>query len=218
MKTRAIEEIRNVILSKGYAFFENGDYNLNIIAVREDDVFDNKFSDTLYVIYKVSGKWIIKTFPWTTLAGLYGKGGEKQPYTASETGTEEGGVAIILEGQYRGAFKYVPNGWKYPFQRYLQQVKGLNYLRDNDKNGIISRETAIGRDNKNYMTHLHSMSPKGTGGASMLVSYPGYSPWSAGCNGCPNVEFEQFLGIVEKAVPLWGNVFTYTLLHAKDFE
>jgi hypothetical protein len=52
-----VAQLRAVLKKKGYAFFESGDFNLNIIAIREDDKFDNKFSDTVHIAYKVFGKW-----------------------------------------------------------------------------------------------------------------------------------------------------------------
>lgn len=206
----------DVLKSKGHLFFENGDYNLNLIAIRENDTFENTFSDKLQVIYKENGKNIITELPWTSLAGVYGHGGEKDPYTSAETGTPDAGVAIMLEGQYRSAFKWVTNGWRYPFTRYFQQVGGLDYLRDNDKNGLISRETAKKVYNQNYSTHLHPMSLKGV--SSNFVSAPGYLPWSAGCNGTDAPNFDKLDYLAEQAVKRWGRLFTYTLLHRNDFK
>jgi len=215
MKHRSIDEIKAVLDNHSHKFFENGDFNINIIAIREDDVYDNTFSDTCNLIYKEHGVWKNECFKWTTLAGVFGHGGEKSPLKSWETGTAEDGLACIAEGQYRGAFQYIKNGWRYPFQEYLSQIKGIDYLpRDNDKNGTVLRAGKIHK-NTIWQTHLHAMSQFGQDGH--FVSYPNYSPWSQGCQGTPYTEFQKFLMPIKKSVKLWGDKFTYTLVHAKDF-
>jgi hypothetical protein len=220
MKNRPFEQVREVMLAKNYKFFEQGDYNLNLIAVREDDVFDNKFSDSLHIAYKENGVWKMPSFRFTTLAGTLGFGGEKAPLTAADTGTGVDGVAIILEGQYPQAYKYVSNGWRYPFTEYLDQVKPFDYLRDNDKNGVVSRKTAI-RQSGNFKTCFHGMSwlnKDGSYSDSEFVNYVG-SPYSQGCIGSPAVVmFGEIMPIVRKAVKTCGLLFTPTILHASDFK
>ena len=44
-------KLLDTLESKGFAVFENGDYNLNIIGVRKRNGTPNKFDDTLVVIY-----------------------------------------------------------------------------------------------------------------------------------------------------------------------
>lgn len=200
---------------KGYAFFTQGDYNLNIIAIRENDIFENTFSDTLLVLYKVNQKWQIFKTKWTTLAGVYGLGGEQNPLTKWQTGTDLDGVAIIAEGQYRGAFEYVNNGFNYPFTEYLRQIKALNYWRDNNKNFKIDRNPLTFRTGI-YETHLHAMSHFNTDG--IYISFPGYSPWSQGCQGAPSYWFNQFLSLVREAVKIYGKRFTYTLVHRNELS
>ncbi len=210
---RTIQQIKDVLAKKGYVFFDKGFYNLNIIAVRENDVFDNTFSDTLYVIWNEPNQpEKMLQLPWTTLAGVYGHGGEKDPLKAWETGTPDDGVAIILEGQYRGAFELVLVGPYFPFLEYFKQVKSLKYFRDNDKNGVVTRGKIV---EGNFSTHLHPMSAAGTDG--LYVSAPGWNPWSQGCNGCPDLQFKKLLRLGKLAANLYGNIFTYTLIHAKDF-
>lgn len=211
---RTIEQIKKVMLDKNYKFFTNGDYNLNIIAVRESNKFDNLFSDTLYIIYKENGVEKLFQTKWTTKAGVYGKGGEKNPYTGRETGTGVDGVAVVIPGQYLSSFEYVTTGSRYPFTKYLRQIKSLKYYRDNDKNGIITTGQVY---EGIYATHLHAMSKKNTTGT--YISFLGYNPWSAGCNGSPYLSFIKFLALIEKSISLgYKNIFTYTLLEAKDFN
>jgi hypothetical protein len=211
---RELEQIRATMLSKGYSFFEKGDYNLNLIAVRENDVFENTFSDSLYIPHKVNGKWLMPRFNFTTLAGTLGFGGEKNPLTAAQTGTGVNGVAIVLEGQYPQGLKYISGGLRYPFTEFLQQNRFFNYLRDNDKDGLVSRLTAI-KQTGNFFTHWHAMSPIGV--KSIQVNYT-HSAWSQGCmGGDAPTWFGGIMPIVRSAVKLWGTTFTKTLIHANDF-
>ena len=212
MKTRPIDEIREVLKLKNYKFFEKGDFNLNLIAVREDDIFDNKFSDTLYAICKVNGVFQKLELSWTTKAGVYGHGGEQDPLQAWETGTADNGVAVVVEGQYLGAFELVLNGGGYPFDEYFKQIKPLAYYRDNDKNGVITRGKVVWGE---YSTHLHAMSVKKYAGT--YLSAIGYKPWSMGCMGADYLNFQRLKNLALKAASLYSNKFSYTLLHEKDF-
>lgn len=207
-----VEKIRAIFKSKNYAFFDTGIYNLNIIGIRENDIFENTFSDTLNVIYKdETQQWQILQTPWTTLAGTLGKGGEKKPLTGVETGTGVDGVAILCEQQIRAGYYFVDDyvTWlKYPF---LNQIKSAFYYRDNDKNGIITRDKKYFG---NYATNIHRMSNNAQNAQqinSNLVA------WSQGCNGSPEPEFKKLLALLRKASFLYGKQFTYTIIHRNDF-
>jgi hypothetical protein len=53
------EQIQKAVESKGYKWFEGGDYNLNIVGVRNSDthgVVTNKFDDKLTISYSVNGE------------------------------------------------------------------------------------------------------------------------------------------------------------------
>ena len=63
------EQYKRVLGKKGFAFFENGNYNLNIIGVRNDSGDASKFDDFINVIYKVAGEWVCDTYPVTTEPG-----------------------------------------------------------------------------------------------------------------------------------------------------
>ncbi len=206
-----IAQLKTICQKKGYAFFENGDYNLNIIFVRKDDIFDNRFSDTLYIAFKINGIWQLLTIPCTTLAGTLGVGGEQNPLTGTQTGTGVSGTAVIVEGQYRGVYQFIDTytGWLwYP---YFAQIKSMKYYRDNDKNGRISRGQIY---EGNYATNLHRMSNNGI--ISEFVNFWNVG-WSQGCMGSIEPEFKKMLPIVREAVKRYGDKFTMTLLHQNDF-
>lgn len=50
------------------------------------------------------------------------------------------------------------------------------------------------------------------GEASVVVD-----SWSAGCQVLArDTDFRELMNIVELSIPIWGNIFTYTLLEEKD--
>ena len=51
-----VKQYKDAFAKKGYAFFENGDYNLNIVGVRNDSGDASKFDDFLNVLYKIYGE------------------------------------------------------------------------------------------------------------------------------------------------------------------
>ena len=54
------EIIERTIKSKGYKWFETGDYNLNIVGVRNSDTgveVTNKFDDKITLSFKCGGDW-----------------------------------------------------------------------------------------------------------------------------------------------------------------
>ena len=57
-----IEKLRQVFETKGYAFFERGDYNLNILGIRNQSGKADHFDDKLCVVYKVDDEWVVDEF------------------------------------------------------------------------------------------------------------------------------------------------------------
>jgi len=51
-------KIKKTVQAKGYSFFERGNYNLNIVGIRNSDSKDkvtNKFDDLITVTYLIDG-------------------------------------------------------------------------------------------------------------------------------------------------------------------
>ena len=93
-----VENIQDTLRDKGFAWFSNGDYNLNIVGVRNSETGDevtNKFDDKITVSYKVEGEWKFLCFDCTTDPGKY--------WVKNIMRKE--GVAALKEGQYRGAYR-----------------------------------------------------------------------------------------------------------------
>ena len=64
-----VDKFRSACNAKGYGFFENKDYNLNIIGVRNDSGKAYKFDDNINVLYKVDDDWVVDVYPATTEPG-----------------------------------------------------------------------------------------------------------------------------------------------------
>ena len=58
----AKNKVKEVMLSKNYPFFENGDFNVNIIGVRSNVKIANRFDDSLLCLYKNRDIWQLKCF------------------------------------------------------------------------------------------------------------------------------------------------------------
>ncbi len=79
--------IAKAMKDKGYAYFENGDFNLNIIGIRNHETgkrVTNAFDDIMTLSYKENGVWKYHEWACTTDNGA--------------------GTARMVEGQYRGAY------------------------------------------------------------------------------------------------------------------
>jgi len=197
--------LKKVVENKGYVFFDEGDYDLNFIWVRTSDVFTNMFTDLLHIAYKKNGIEQVVTLNATTKASLYGNGGATNPVP--------GGTAVIVPGQYRSAWSYTEgNGtgtlpWGKP---YFQQIKGISYWRDVNKNNIIDKTNI--QYNQIFGTNWHIMMEP------LSVNVPGSLPWSEGCKGISQSDMLDIVApITREAVKIWGPNFTGTLLESKDF-
>ena len=94
MKCPTREQIETAVKAKGYKWFENGDYNLNIVGIRNSETLEevtNKFDDHITLSYKVGGEWKFHCFDCTTDPGKHWV----------ENIMREEGVAILKENQYR---------------------------------------------------------------------------------------------------------------------
>mgnify|MGYP003646924156 FL=1 len=59
------EQIEFTIKSKGYKWFENGNYNINIVGVRNSSTLNdvtNQFDDCITISYMVNGIWNYNCF------------------------------------------------------------------------------------------------------------------------------------------------------------
>ena len=194
------EQIEATMISKGYKYFTGGDYDVNIIGVRNSDTKNrvtNAFDDCMTLSYKVEGEWKFHCYKCTTDPGTHWV----------ENIMREDGVAILKPGQYRGshklrlhAGKYLALGQKKPLLVYRDDNRDNNYdlLEESVQEGLFG-------------INIHRATGK-KGGKSTRVD-----KWSAGCQVIASYDdFEEFLGICKQSSLIWGNSFSYTLLESKD--
>ena len=63
------EQIEKTVKTKGYKWFETGDYNVNIVGIRNMEAGEritNKFDDYITVSYKIGDDWFYEIFDCTT--------------------------------------------------------------------------------------------------------------------------------------------------------
>jgi hypothetical protein len=189
-----IDKIKQAMKVKNYKFFESGDYNLNIIGIRNSDTgskVTNVFDDLLTVSYKIGDVWHFKKWAATTDPGTKGV---KEFHNAQ-------GVARLVPGQYRGSHAIGLHQGKY---EALKQTKPVKVYRDANKDMTY--------DTKLITEGIYGINIHKAGVDSTYVEN-----WSEGCQVFKkSADFDEFMGLVKKAATLHGNSFTYTLLESKD--
>lgn len=188
-------DFEKILKSKGYSYFTNGIYNLNIIGVRSKDSKEsvNVFNDTLVLIYTAEDGKHIEVFPITTDPGLY--------YLKNNLSIK--GCAILKEGQVRGGWQIGLHQGKY---KALVQKKPVTVYRDSNKDSkldFVNEETGM------FGINIHK-----SGESSTQVDR-----WSAGCQVFARVkDFNKFMNLVQKGNNKYGNSFTYTLINETDLK
>ena len=119
------EQIETAVKSKDYKWFENGDYNVNIVGVRNSETgtrVTNRFDDCITISYKEDGEWKFHCFECTTDPG--------DDWMDSPMNSK--GCAILVPGQYRGSHKLRLHQGRY---LALGQQRSVKVYRDRDKDG-----------------------------------------------------------------------------------
>jgi len=194
------EQIEAAVKAKGYKWFENGNYNLNIVGVRNAETLNevtNKFDDHMTVSYKVDGMWHMNCYKCTTDPGKHWV----------ENILNESGVAILKEGQYRGSHQIGLHQGKY---EALRQVKPVQVYRDNNLDNCYDM-LEENLDKGIFGINIHRAT-KYEGRASTQID-----KWSAGCQViAANDDWHEFMDLCHRSKDAWGNSFTYTLINSED--
>jgi hypothetical protein len=194
------KQIEDTVKSKGHTWFEGGDYNLNIVGVRNsetDNKVTNAFDDRITLSYSVGEEMIYHEFPATTDPGMHWE----------QNLLNKDGVAILVAGQYRGSHKIGLHQGKY---EALRQNKPVRVFRDKNKDGVYDMDPDRIFEGI-FGINIHRAT-KWEGKTSTQID-----KWSAGCQViAANDDFRLFMEIANKAKDKWGNSFTYTLLESKD--
>lgn len=194
------EQIETAVKSKEYKWFENGDYNLNIVGVRNSETLNevtNKFDDYMTVSYKVDGKWEYNCFGCTTDPGKHWV----------ENIMKESGVAILKPNQYRSTYQIGLHQGKY---EALRQVKPVQVYRDNNLDVCYDlNEEDV--EQGIFGINIHRAT-KYEGRTSTQID-----KWSAGCQViASNDDWQDFMDLCRQSRDIWGNSFTYTLIESDD--
>lgn len=184
--------------TKGYAYFSNGAYNLNIIGIRSKERKDNNsFDDIIVVDYKNnSGVKFKFIHDITTNPGIK---------SLKELKNSKG-CAILVPGQYRGCWTIGYHQGKY---KALVQCKPVKVYRDKNKDNILDMdENSI--DEGIFGINIHK-----AGKDSKIVDN-----WSAGCQVFANEDdFNAFMELCDNQIRNGkGRTFTYTLLDEEDLD
>lgn len=115
-----IAQLKRTITALGYKWFETGDYNLNIIGVRNSSTglkVTNAFDDDIILAFKVKDNWELLTYKFTTDNGA--------------------GTARLKAGQYRCAYMLGLHQGKY---KALRQCGPVVVYRDFKNDGVYQED------------------------------------------------------------------------------
>jgi len=191
----SIEQIKKAFCHKNY-ILRKGEYELNIIGIRNDSAKPNSFDDTICVLFKDEyGDEVLLCFPATTDPGSYWL---QHPLNVE-------GTAIMQEGQYRDVYKI----GLHKNYKALQQVGKINFVRDNDKDNELDFDAPRKIQDIIY-ANIHHASDKEN---SLTVD-----KWSAGCQVIQK-GWQEFIELCERSRTVTQrNRFDYTLLNIKDLK
>jgi hypothetical protein len=187
-----------------YAWFEKGDYNLNIVGIRNSESgteVTNRFDDKITLSYKTGsdpktgegGTWHFHCYDCTTDPGTHWV----------ENIMRKEGVAILKPGQYRGSHIIRKHQGRYDA---LGQNRPVSVYRDNNRDAYYnlheeSVQTGL------FGINIHRATKYANKKSTQV------DKWSAGCQViAANNDWKEFMSICRKARSVWGNRFTYTLL------
>ncbi|WKD48339.1 hypothetical protein [Microbulbifer spongiae] len=194
MKQPNYAQLQTAIDRKGYRFFQQGDFNLNLIGIRSADTRANRFNDHLAVAWRFGGAPHCLVFAATTDPGSYWR---QHPVQVN-------GTAILVPGQYAGLWQLGLHRGQY---RALVQRAPARVYRDNNRDRVLDFDGSI--EGGLFGINCHRASASHT---SQQVDR-----WSAGCQVLANpLDFALLMALCERAAPHWGSQFTYTLLEASD--
>lgn len=194
--------IRRAMQKLGFVYFERGEYNCNVIAIRNDITpRDNEFDDLLTIGFyhiqrgerrKALGAWLCTTEP--------GRHWLKTPISEA---AKSGAAIWKCPQQVRGSHQYglhSANHWG------LIQAKPIEIVRDSNWNGKPETE-GMQITKGQYFCNIHGS-----------YGVPTVENQSAGCiatKAAYNSEaYYRYLYVLQQGMKNYGNSFTTTLIPA----
>jgi len=196
------KQFQESLTRKGYLFFIRGDYNLNIVGVRNKSGRADIFDDFMNVIYKVNNEWVVDSYIITTEPGTNIL---KRPLRS----VQDKGTAILVPDQYKSTYQIGTHGGKRKYTALVQRGSKVRDWRDNNRDTVPDY---IGPEDEGwYGINIHRQwgpdEREYTGGVS------------AGCQVFQSsVDFYEFMDTCNKAADKWKNSFTYTLIDEVDLQ
>ena len=158
------DQIEATMKSKGFKYFTGGEYDVNIIGIRNSETKNrvtNAFDDCVTISYKVEGEWQFHCFKATTDPGTHWV----------ENVMNDKGVAILKPGQYRRSHKLRLHAGKY---LALGQKENVTVYRDDNHDANYDLDESK-TDTGLFGINIHRATGR-AGGKSTRVD-----KWSAGC-------------------------------------
>ena len=192
-------DIAKIYDKYNYRFY-NGQYNINIFGVRSDDKNIGQFNDVLGIVYEDNQGPQVFLAQGTTDPGKF----------YAENFENQSGVAILVPGQYRGAYVLGTHAKGKPTEHAaLVQDRPVKVFRDRNRDDILDYDWHTVEEGM-FGINIHR--------ASAHHVLDDIGKWSAGCQVFRSVyDFEDFLNIVKRGSVEYGNRFTYTLFEEVDF-
>lgn len=192
---------KSLFKKKGYIFYENEDYKLNMIGVRTGTKFTNAFDDVMHFLYKVNGSWVHKVYQITTDPGKYYLQG---------AGKLSKGTAILVPGQH----KYIYGAHhKSNLKKRYEALNPYEYLstvfRDKNRDDKYDMDPST-IETGEFHINIHR--------SDKSRKLPRVNKWSAGCQVFNDPkEYKEFLSVCKKAWLKHGKKpLMYTLLMKSD--
>lgn len=193
-----IYNFQKLFQQKGYAWFDKGAYNLNIIGIRKNNPSNkitNLYDDVIIIDYNTEVSHKRQIFNITTEPGTY--------YMKHLCNTN--GTAILVPNQYRACWQLGLHQGKY---KALVQRKPVSVYRDGNKDDVYNLEP-ITIQNGLFGINIHRSDKNQT--RDTIDKY------SAGCQVFNDpTDFNAFIRLCEKQKARYGNSFTYTLINEED--
>ncbi len=185
------EKLIAALIAQGYKVFTRP-FELNIVGLRSNSLLPNVFNDTINVLFKdEKGNWQLHSYEATTDPGTYWL---KNPLNPQ-------GTAILKEGQYLNSHMIGLHRNKYTA---LVQKNPVTVIRDMKRDGKL--DFSGKEDSGLFGINIHRALQEGT------TKY--IDKFSAGCQVFANAEdFNAFMELCQRHSQLYGNSFTYSLLH-----
>jgi hypothetical protein len=123
--------------AKVFRIYDTGgvDWNLNIVGIRANVSKPDKFDDWLVVFHRLLGEWDARFYQITT---------DPSPYYLKNPIDPTIGTAVLVEGQYKGAYKLDTHlrGKPGAHKALCQRFSPVSVFRDKNSDGVLNLDPA----------------------------------------------------------------------------